>query len=795
MKWLVAAVTSTSIVAFGGADADFFEMRVRPLLVKNCFACHTKSKMGGLDLSSRAGMLAGGKSGSAVKIGAPDESLLIKAIRHDGERLKMPPTGGKLADAEISDVAAWIRDGAIWPEKAVVAAKPSDFWSFQPVKEPKQKSIDLFVKSAGVAADKRTLIRRVTYDLIGLPATAEEVDAYLADKSANAWAKVVDRLLASPHYGERWGRHWLDVARYSDDKLAPERDEPRPNSHYYRDWVVQALNSDMPYDTFVKAHVAADAMDRKDLLPALGMYGLSPEFQDDRVDVTTRGFLGMTVACAQCHDHKFDPIPTRDFYALQGVFLNTDLHEYPLAEKSVVDAWDAQKKDLEARELQLKEFVKAQSDSLADIFANQAAVYLSAARGVRPIEGLDASLLDRWKKYLEKKTKEHPFLTADIKAADFQKLLLDANKDKKEVDEKNNVTLGGSSKRGDLSQANLESLPRDKFFLWRDFFGANGVLVYTNDKLEAYLAGQWKSHYDALKQSAEAAKKALPPQYPFLYGISDKADPKNMKIHVRGNPSNLGEEAPRAFMTVLGGQTFTKGSGRLELAESIANKANPLTARVMVNRIWLNHFGEGLVKTPSNFGQLGERPTNPELLDYLAWRFMDGGWSMKKLHREIVLSKTYQAVRTQRERLGAEAMRDSILAVAGTLDRKLGGEAMKLDEKNKRRTIYGFVSRRRLDPMLALFDFPNPNQTSEQRVATDVPLQRLFLLNSPLVLGACDDLAKKLETEKDKTAAAYRVMFARAPLAVERKLAEEFKGTFSEYLQVLFSSDEFLYVN
>ena len=793
MKWLAACIP---IVAFAGSEADFFEMRVRPVLVKNCFACHTKSKMGGLDMSSRAGLLAGGKSGSALKPGAPDESLLLKAIRHEHERLKMPPSGGKLADDQIRDVAAWIKDGAVWPEKtAVAAAKPSDFWSFQPVREPKQKSIDLLWKSADAAAERRTLIRRVTYDLTGLPPSAEEVDAFLADKSAKAFEKQVDRLLASPHYGERWGRHWLDVARYSDDKLAPERDEPRPNSHFYRDWVIKAFNEDMPYDTFVKAHLAADLMDRKDLLPALGMYGLSPEFQDDRVDVTTRGFLGMTVACAQCHDHKFDPIPQRDFYALQGVFNSTEPHEYPLAEKQVVDAWDAQKKDLEKREQKLKDFVKLQSDSLADVFANQSAVYLEAARG-GTAEGLDASLLERWKKYIEKKTKEHPFLTAEIKPADFQQLLLDANKEKNEVDEKNNITLGGSMKRGDLSQANLASLERNKFFLWRDFFGSNGVLVAANEKLEPYLAGQFKNHYERLKQSADDARKALPAQYPFLYGVSDKKDPQNMKIHVRGNPQNLGDEAQRAFLTVLGAKPFSKGSGRLELAEEIANKSNPLTARVMVNRIWLNHFGgEGLVKTPSNFGQLGERPSNPELLDYLAWRLMESGWSMKTLHREIVLSKAYRSARPQRERLSAEAMRDSILAVAGTLDRTIGGAALKLDEKNRRRTVYGFVSRRRLDPMLSLFDFPNPNQTSEQRIATDVPLQRLFLLNSPLVLQACDDLAKSFEGEKDKTLAAYRAMFARQPSARERKLAQEFKGGFAEYLQVLFSSDEFLYVN
>ncbi len=805
MKWLVrkvlpaaALLTSFSVPIVA---SDFFEMRVRPVLAKNCFACHTKSKMGGLDLSSRAGMLAGGKSGPAVRPGSPDESLLIKAVRHADGKLKMPPTGGKLSESEIADLAAWVRDGAVWPEKAAVAAAPAEqWWSLQPVAEPKQKSIDLILKTAGKVADRRTLLRRVTYDLIGLPPTAAEVDAFVADKSPDAYAKVVDRLLASPHYGERWARHWLDVARYSDDKLAPEFDVPRPNSHFYRDWVIEAFNKDLPYDTFVKAHLAADLMDgRKDLLPALGMYGLSPEFQDDRVDVTTRGFLAMTVACAQCHDHKFDPIPTRDFYALQGVFENTELHEYPLAEKAVVEEYDKRKKELDAREQQLKDFQKAQSDSLADIFANQASAYLEAARGKRPAEGLDADLVEKWKKYLAKTNREHKYLDDATDPQAFQKLLLETNREKKEIDEKNNITLGGSSNRGDLSQANLASLPRDKFFLWRDFFGKDGVLIFAGDKLDRFLAGHWKAHQEYLKRRIEEAKTSLPKQYPFLYGVADKPADKiaDMKIHIRGNPQNKGDVAPRAFLTALGGHKFSKGSGRLELAESIASKENPLTARVMVNRIWQGHFGEGIVKSPSNFGHLGERPSNPELLDYLAWRFMQDNWSIKKLHREIVLSKHYQSVREGRQRLSAEQLRDSILMAVGTLDLTIGGEAKKLDETNQRRTVYGFVSRRRLDPMLSLFDFPNPNQTAEQRVLTDVPLQRLFLLNSPVVLDACEALAKRIEGEKDRVTAAYRLLFERVPTAEEKKLAEAFvaKGTWPEYLQVLFSSDEFLYLN
>lgn len=377
MKLVLALLTaSIPIVA-----SDFFEMRVRPILAKNCFACHTKAKMGGLDLSSRATLLQGGRSGPAIKPGDPASSLLLKAVRHEDPRLKMPPNGSKLTDAESGDIATWIRDGAPWT--ATTTAKAPTLWSLQPIAAPKQKNVDAFTKAAP-KADKRILLRRVTYDLTGLPPAPEEMDSFLADKSPNAYAKAVDRLLASPQYGEKWARHWLDVARYSDDKLNSERDEPWPHAFRYRDWVVKAFNDDMPYDTFVKAHIAADQLDRADLLPALGIYGLRPDFQDDRVDVTTRGFLAMTVACAQCHDHKFDPIPTKDFYALQGVFNNTTLKEYPLADKATVDAWDAAKKELDNREKLLREYVKSQGDTLADIFANQSAAYLEAARTNTP---------------------------------------------------------------------------------------------------------------------------------------------------------------------------------------------------------------------------------------------------------------------------------------------------------------------------------------------------------------------------------------------------------------------------
>ncbi|MCX6619858.1 MAG: DUF1549 domain-containing protein, partial [Acidobacteria bacterium] len=347
LAWVAFAVVAVSFLRADQPE-DRFEARIRPLLIEKCSACHTGAKMGGLQLDSREHLLAGGKSGPAAVPGDPDSSLLVKALRQAGTRLKMPPTG-KLKDEQIADVEAWIRDGAVWPQlRGATRKQPQAFWSFQPVKAAAapavrnsrwgRSEIDRFIlaklEAKGLAparqASRRELIRRATYDLTGLPPSPEDVAAFERDRSPEAFERVVDRLLASPRYGERQARLWLDVARYSDDKLDSERDNPYPNSFRYRDWVIQAMANDMPYDLFVKAQIAGDRLPEHEKYEAgLGFYALSPEFQDDRVDATARGFLGLTVACAQCHDHKYDPIPTRDYYSLLGIFRNTELSEVP----------------------------------------------------------------------------------------------------------------------------------------------------------------------------------------------------------------------------------------------------------------------------------------------------------------------------------------------------------------------------------------------------------------------------------------------------------------------------------
>lgn len=813
--------------------------------------------MGGLRLDSREAILKGGKTGPAAVEGKSADSLLIQAVTHEHDKLKMPPSG-KIPEADIAVLRSWIDGGVYWPEgdkppletKGKISPEQRAFWSFQPVKAPAPgASIDAFIRARlekeGLRpvrpADKRTLIRRATLDLIGLPPTAEEVDAFLKDASPDAFAKVVDRLLASPHYGERWGRYWLDVARYADDRFNSTQDDPYPSSWRYRNWVIKALNDDMPYNVFVKAQIAGDQMPEPEkYAPGLGFYSLSPEMQDDRVDATTRGFLGLTVACAQCHDHKFDPIPTQDYYSLQGVFASSELHEWPLAPKDVVEGWNKENKRVETQQAVIDKFYERQRKELAEILAAGTARYLLATRKLESGDTLDKTTLERWEKYLADPKKDHPYLKKwfaaktddELRAAarEFQDVVVAVNHEKVRVDERNTIILGLDPDRGRVAGASLESLTRDKYILWRDLFEKSikdsagffasdaGPYYYGKTTIERWLSGPWKTYLDEQQAELERLKKALPEKYPFLQTIADKAKPQDIKIQIRGDRNNLGDIAPRRFLAILSPEErprFTKGSGRLELAGGIADAKNPLTARVMVNRIWHGHFGRGLVGTPSNFGQLGERPTHPELLDYLAFRFVESGWSMKALHREIMLSETYALAaennetnfakdpgnlllwRANRRRLDIEALRDSTLFASGKLDLTPAEKAARFDDKNVKRTVYGFVSRRKMDGTLALFDFPNPNSTSESRMTTNVPLQRLFFMNSAFTEQQSQALAERFSGEPEaRIRNMYRTLFTREPDEAELKLGLEYVGRsdWTSYARVLLTSNEFTFV-
>ena len=872
-------VSLTLISGSWAADQrEQFETQVRPLLAKNCWGCHRQTAMGGLRLDSRESILKGGKSGPAITPSRPAESLLIQAVTHRHERLRMPPAG-KLPDAEIAILTAWVAQGAYWPPDdaaAAPAAKSGEyqitaeqraFWAFQPVKVPalpvvrnaawSKSPIDRFILAALEArklkpvdaADRRTLIRRASFDLTGLPPAPEQVDAFLQDKSPDSFARVIDRLLASPQYGERWGRYWLDVARYSDDSMGSTLNEPvYPNSFRYRNWVIGAFNQDMPYNLFVKAQIAGDtlpASDPSQYAAGLGFFSLSPEMQDDRVDAVTRGFLALTVACAQCHDHKFDPIPTKDFYSIQSIFTNTQLHETPLAPKDVVDAWQAQNAKLEKQQKRIDTFYETQREQLGAVLASSTAHFLLAVAGIEPDAGLDADALDRWRKYLKEPRKDHPFLkpwfdavaakappeTLRKIAAQFQDSVIAVIDEKSEVDEKNRIALGLNPDRNTNVNTALDSLPRDRYILWRDLFEKSskdsagffqvpdGVYYCSNKKIAGLLEGVWKQYLNTQQEELKRLKAELPPKYPFLQTIQDKPKIAEGRVQIRGDRNNLGDPAPRRFLAILSPgeqRAFTKGSGRQELADAIADPKNPLTARVMVNRVWQHHFGRGLVGTASNFGQMGDRPTHPELLDWLAAAFIEHGWSLKWLHREIMLSAVYQLSaagdagneatdaqnlylwRANRQRLDAEALRDSVLSAAGTLDTTPADAAKPLDEKNHKRTVYGFISRRRMDSMLALFDFPNPNATSEGRVVTNVPLQRLFFMNSAFIESAATALADRFSgTPEQRIRAMYRVAFSRLPDAKELQLGLAYtaKSSWPSYARALLSSNEFTFVD
>ncbi len=865
VRFLIAVIVSLPFLAAQEtAPAEYFEMKVRPVLAKNCFSCHTQSKMGGLALTSRDDLMKGGKSGPAVKPGDPEGSLLYQAVKQTHARLKMPPSG-KLSDEDVEVLASWIRSGALWPEHKVapktdgyrITAEQRAWWSFQPVKKPlapavnnkawARTDIDRFLlarmEAKGLkpapSADRRTLIRRVYYDLTGLPPTNEEVNAFVRDRSPDAFAKVVDRLLASPRYGERWGRHWLDVARYADEMYSSTEDNPYPNAWRYRDWVVQAFNEDMPYDLFLKAQIAGDLIDgknKKKLIAGLGFFSLSPEQQDDRVDALSRGMMAITVACAQCHDHKFDPIPTKDYYSLLGIFRNTKLDQHPLASPDVVAEHKRRKEELESQEKRLKEFLDEQASRLGEILASNAAAYFAAARSGKLDPSLDSETVQRLKTYLDAGAFEHPFLTnwkdASFDAKAFQAKLLSVLDQKRQIDRENLIALGGKDDGRTVRVIEVKSLPRDEYMLWRDFFNPTkvnkadaGVFYYPAKKIDRFLAPQWKLHSDALRAELERCKKALPEMYPFLQTISDVENPKDIRVEIRGNRQNLGDEVPRQFLTILAKgerKPFVKGSGRLELAEAVASLTNPLTPRVIVNRMWMLHFGRALVATTSNFGQLGEKPTNPELLDYLAARLIEQGWSMKALHREMLLSSAYQLSSKRiepnltkdpdntlvwhwpRRRLDVEPLRDTLLYLSGELDEKFGGAPGRLtDVSFKRRTLYGSVSRRKLDGTLALFDFPNPVATSEQRIQTATPLQQLFFLNSDFIRERATALAARVPPMGADDAAriqsAYRLLYQREAAAGEIKLGLDYLkspgGSWPRYAQALLGSNELLFVN
>ncbi len=753
------AAEEPKLVPIEPAQAEFFETKIRPVLANNCYSCHSdKKQKGGLRVDGKALLLKGGDSGPALVEKDPAKSLLIKAVKHMGD-LQMPP-GKKLKDEEIADLEAWVKMGSPWPNDApkaattttpdggyVISEAQRKFWSFQPVRNyapPKVKNggwisnpVDAFIlaklEARGLApakiADKATLIRRATFDLHGLPPTPDEVQSFVGDATPNAYEKVIDRLLASPRYGERWGRHWLDVARYADTKgYVFQEDRNYPNAFQYRDWVIRAFNEDLPYDQFIIQQLAADRLPDGDprRLAAMGFLRVGrrflnqqPDIIDDRIDTAMRGFQGLSVACARCHDHKFDPIPTQDYYSLYGVFASsTEPPDTPISPKTISEPWAAHDKK------------------------------------VRETDAEEDNLIKEQVKLLREREKKGEALPDEIKKT------LAKFREREKPDAKELAALLPA----------FEEAAREKV--------------------------------KTLGESLAALKKSYPPTPERAMTMADAEKPVEQHIFRRGNQGNKGDLAPRRFLAILSGEArpeWKNGSGRLELAQSIASKDNPLTARVMVNRLWMQHFGTGLVGTPSDFGTRGEAPTHQELIDYLSKRFMDSGWSIKAMQKLIMMSSAYRQSndfnaksfasdpentliwRMNRRRLELEALRDSLLYASGKLDAKVGGPAVDLWQTPypARRSVYGLIERQNLPGIFKTFDFATPDASSPQRFKTVVPQQALFLMNNDFVVDQAQQLANRPEitTPKDDVArirALYQILFSRAPDAAEIALGQKY---------------------
>jgi mono/diheme cytochrome c family protein len=901
-------------------QSAFYVDKVLPIFAENCYRCHSaeggKDK-GGLTLDSRDGMLKGGDTGPAVVPGDAEKSLLIKAVGYKDTDLQMPPKGEKLSPAQVADLSAWVKMGAPVPAngKAILSKlsgltdKARSHWAYQPVKKPQvpvnknqqwcRTPVDCFILQKLEAATmfpspdapKEALIRRAYYDIVGLPPSPAEVDAFLTDTTPQAWAKVVDRLLAMPQYGERWGRHWLDTARYSDTAGSNVNglDYRFPHAWAYRDWVVGALNADMPYDQFVMHQLAADLLPaemqgkKQENLAALGFITIGERFGNvndlinERIDTVSKGFLAMTVACARCHDHMFDPISQKDYYALHGVFSSiTEPRVKPqvgeLPPKAELD--DFVKKEVEAMK-NIRDTYFGALGRINQTFRLKSPLYLEALTQSRqvppqpasttPAKPLNANALralSPFGQFIRNNKLDEEIVRAVERRANRREDSIFGPlarlgeitpeswnaKAPALLAEIQTGTLGRSKNKvnpivvavfKDAKPANIKDVWQlyDKVFaaaapksaIWLDEMAitSTGVVAGVDAALAdvmqvpleikpggAMTMNDYRAAVEripnrlqgAIQQTLVAYNELLlthPGAPAHAMVVSDQNQPRNSPVLIRGQADNKGELVPRRFLDILspGGKAapFTKGSGRLELAQDIASKSNPLTARVLVNRVWMHHFGEGFVPTPDDLGTMSEKPTHPELLDWLASYFMESGWSMKKLHRLILLSRAYQESthviaeyeekdpynkllwRANVRRLDFESVRDSMLTFSGQLDKKIGGKPVNLTDEpySFRRSVYGYVDRGNLPELMAHFDFSKPDMANSKRTSTVVPQQALFLMNSPMTVDVVRRIVNRPEftsapAESGKISALYRIIFQRMPTKEEYKMGREF---------------------
>ena len=910
---------------FSPHQIEFFENKIRPLLDAHCYECHgSDAQEGGLRLDSRSALVAGGDSGTAIEAGQPDASLLIDAVRY-GDVYQMPPTG-QLPTAEIALLEEWVAMGAPWTpgdETAVADAKPAfdlqarkaSHWAWRPVSKPAIPTleelhaatpIDAFILEKLAAAglkqtsktDRATLLRRAAFDLTGLPPTPAEIEAFERDESPDAFARIVDRLLASPHFGERWGRHWLDVVRYAET-LGHESDFPLTNAWRYRDYVIRAMNADVPYDQFVREHIAGDLLETPRRHPTEGFDEsiLATAFWylgealhapvdsradqatrlENQVDVFSKAFLGLTVACARCHDHKFDAISTRDYYALAGFAASSHQQVAHLDPNGQLEAGAQRLKELHRRGGEALGMGRAGERNEASSAANSATASLVAAEGLfedfaagfehwfrsgwafgeAPTTASDWRLTadgpeilaagvahsgrygDRLPGSLRSATFtiEKPFIhyrTAGQKAKvrlivdgyamdPFTSLLFEGFTFAVENDEMTWRTQDASRYLG--HRAHIELIDAGEGYVAVDEIHfsvaaeppdsqATPPRVLTSAEVTSSDGSTQADELPAILREMAAIDAALPtPAEGVAIGDGSGED---LRIHIRGNYKTPGEVAPRRLLEAITGDdppAPTHGSGRRELAERMFAEDNPFVARVMVNRIWHHLFGRGLVATVDNFGVLGEPPTHPELIDYLATRFIEEQWSVKRLIREMMLSDAYQLAstgiptaeaqdpqnrllhRASVRRLEGEAIRDSLLAISGRLDLQQFGAPVPvhltsfMDGRGKppesgpldgagRRSIYLEVRRNFLSPFLLAFDTPVPATCVGQRSTSNVPAQALSMLNDPFVLEQCDVWAERTLANHPGAAqridSLYRTAFGRPPTSEEVSAAQEF---------------------
>jgi len=909
-----AAALAEETPKFTRAQEDFFEAKIRPLLAAKCMECHGPSTQeAGLRVDSRNALIKGSEKYPVVVTGNPGKSPLMRAIEQTAD-LKMPPED-KLTARQVDDFRQWIKMGMPWPGSASLSkadgypAILASHWSLQPVTvQPlptvRQSNwpatgIDYYVLAKLEAAKlqpspvatRHQLIRRVMFDLVGLAPTPEQVQQFTDDPSPDAYQRMVDRVLTSPQYGERWSRYWLDVARYSDTVGYNFMKERRfPFSYTYRDYVIRSLNEDKPYDQFIMEQLAADLMklDDKRNLAAMGFLTVGRRYRneqldvDDRIDTMTRGLLGMTVSCARCHDHKYDAIPTEDYYSLYGVFASSHIpgdKELPLIGTPENTPYYGEfKSQLDKLEDKLRAYDKIRADKFTYDFRRQLPDYLVRAIAAPtdaelkelktlkvPSQNIRAGLVVRWRKFLTESKQNDHAVRGPLKTI----ALLPKDQFSKNREELLNKTrqlpegIAAGQINPLLKKRILDQQPENKIQFVRlvaellqevylKSIEKDAKLTDAEKQLNELVAGDNTPTHVTLanvtdfynRDDTNKRQKVLRPveqhkafargNPPRAMVLAEKPNPYDPRIFIRGQAGRKGDHVPRQFLYVVAGaerQPFKQGSGRLEMAQAIASPSNTLTARVIANRIWMHHFTTPIVTTPSDFGIRCNKPLQLDVLDYLANTLINSNWSIKAVHREILLSATYQQASVEREegrqanvdnslywrmnrrRLDYEAMRDALLQAVGELDLTMGGPSVSLTNSTelRRRALYTFIDRQDLPGLLRVFDFPNPDQHSARRPATTVPQQALFLMNSPVVIDRIrrwvesDDITS-LPTD-DRIRLYYQRFYQRLPSEQELQIGQTFLGReagadknsklglWGQYTQLLLLANEFHFID